>query len=124
MPPVSTLEDLYVLELPVPRLHWQDDVESTFWLDLLRAFVAVKNLYISKEFAPRIAPTLGELVGVRTTEVLPTLENIFLAGLQPLGPLEEGIEKFIAARQVTSHPVAVSRSWNPAQIEYEWCTGR
>ena len=110
LPPVSTLEDLYILEYPIAPPRWQYDVESTLWLDLLRPFVAVKNLYISKEFTPRIAPALEELVGVRTTEVLPTLENLFLAGLQPSGPLHEGIEKFVAARQLISHPVAVSPS--------------
>jgi hypothetical protein len=123
LPPVSTLEDLYILEYPDARPHWQDDVESTSWLELLRPFVAVKNLYISEEFVPRIAPALEELVGVRTTEVLPTLENIFLAGPQPSGPLPEHIEKFVAARQLISHPVAVSRSWNLEQNEDEWyCT--
>jgi hypothetical protein len=120
LPPVSTLEDLYILELPVPRLRWQDDVESTLWLELLRPFVAVKNLYISKESVPRIAPALEELVGARTTEVLPTLENLFLAGLRPSGPLEKGIEKFVAARQLISHPVAVSRSWDLEENEEEW----
>jgi len=120
LPPVSTLEDLYILEFPRLRPHWQDDVESTLWLEVLRPFVAVKNLYISKEFAPRIAPALEELVGARTTEVLPTLENIFLEGLQQSGPLQEGIEKFIAARQLIRHPVAVSRSWNLYQNQYEW----
>ena len=34
---------------------------------------AVKGLYISEEFRPRIAPTLKELVGERVTEVLPDL---------------------------------------------------
>jgi hypothetical protein len=120
LPPVSTSEDLYILEYPHLRPHWQDDVEDTLWLEFLRPFVAVKNLYISKEFVSRIAPALEELVGPRTTEVLPTLENIFLAGLQPSGPLQEGIEKFVAARQLTSHPAAVARSWNPEQNEDEW----
>jgi hypothetical protein len=32
----------------------------------------------------------------------------FLKGFQPSGPLHEGIEKFVAARLLTSHPVAVS----------------
>jgi hypothetical protein len=58
---------------------------------------------------PRIAPALQELVGGRTTEVLPFLENIFLEGFQPSGPLHEGIEKFVATRRFTSHPVAISR---------------
>jgi hypothetical protein len=110
LPPVSTLEDLYIVEeCPPPR--WQDDVENSLWLDLLRPFVTVKNLYLSDQFVPRIAPALQELVGGRTTEVLPTLENIFSRVFQPSGPIHKGVERFVAARRLTSHPVAVSL-WN------------
>ncbi|KAF8494185.1 hypothetical protein F5888DRAFT_676722 [Russula emetica] len=111
LPPVSTLEDLYIFEDQYNALNWQDDVENTLWLELLHPFTAVKHLYLCKEFVPRIAPALQELVGGRTTEVLPTLENIFLEGFQPSGPLHKGIEEFVAARRLTGtcHPVAVSR---------------
>jgi len=112
LPPVSTLGGLYIAERSFPQPPcWQDDVENTLWLEFLHLFAAVKNLYVSKEFVPRIAPSLQELVGGRTTEVLPILENIFLEGFQPsLEPLHEGIEKFVTARQrLKSHPVAVSR---------------
>jgi hypothetical protein len=123
LPPVSTLEDLYIFENQNRRypLRWQDDIENTLWLDLLRSFVALKNLYLSEEFVPRIVPALQELVGGRTTEVLPTLENIFLEGFRPWGPLHEGIEKFVAARRLTSHPVAVSH-WDGAskQSHQHW----
>jgi hypothetical protein len=108
LPPLSMLEDLYIFEdrfLPPP---WQGDVENTLWLELLHPFAAVKKLYLCEKTVPRIAPALQELVGARTTEVLPTLENIFLEGLQPSEPLQ-GIEKFIATRQLTGDPVAVSR---------------
>jgi hypothetical protein len=116
LPPVSTLEDLYIVE---GYPHWQDDVENTLWLDVLRPFVAVKNLYLSQEFVPRIAPALQELVGGRTTEVLPTLENIFSESRAswPSGPIHKGVERFVAARRLTSHPVAVS-FWNQAKEEY------
>jgi hypothetical protein len=113
LPSASTLEDLYILKAPNHRLCSQDDVEITLWLDLLRPFIAVKNLYLSVEFVPRIAPALQELVGGRTTEVLPTLGNIFLevSWFSSLGPLRvhKGIEKFVAARQLTNRPVTVSR---------------
>jgi hypothetical protein len=108
LPPLSTLEDLYISEDREHPPNWQDDVEDTIWLELLHSFAAVKNLYVSKKFAPHIAPALQELVGGRLTEVLPTLENLFLEGFQLSGPLHEGIEKFVAARLPTSHPVAVS----------------
>jgi len=104
------LEDLYISEIRDWGPHWQDDVENTLWLDLLRSFVAVKNLYLSGECISRIAPALQELVGGRTTEVLPTLENIFLEGFQTSGFLHGDIEKFVATRQLTNHPVTVSGS--------------
>ena len=73
---------------------WQDDAENTLWLELLRPFATVKNLYICEELVPRMAPALRELTGGRMTEVFPTLENIFLGGVQlsRLGPLHESIE--------------------------------
>ena len=107
LPPASTLEDLSIVE-GYPRPRWQDDVENTLWLDVLRPFVAVKNLYLSGEIVPRIAPALQELVEGRTTEVLPTLENIFSRVFLPSRSIHEGVEKFVAARRLTSHPVAVS----------------
>ena len=109
LPTLSTLEDLHIFENRKYPPRRQDDVENTLWLDLLRSFVAVKNLYLSEEFVPRIAPALQELVGGRATEVLPNLENISLEDSQPSRPLHEGIEKFVAARRLTSRPVAVSR---------------
>ena len=108
LPPVSTLEDLYILENPYTRRCRLGNVENMLWLRLLHPFAAVRNLYLCKKFVPRIAPALGELVGARTTEVLPTLENLFLEGLQPSGPSHVYIEKFAAARRLTGHPVAVS----------------
>jgi hypothetical protein len=123
LPPVSTVEDLYISVNEYWRPHRQDDVENTLWLNLLRSFVVVKNLYLSVKYVQRIAPALQELVGGRTTEILPTLENIFLEDFQPLGSLQEGIEKFVAARRLTGHPVAVSRwdRWNHWELYIEDC---
>ena len=108
LPPLSTSEDLYIYENPFSSVEWQDNIEIMAWLELLRAFTAVKNLYISEQFAPSIAPALQELISGRTTEVLPALENIFLEGFEPSGYVQEGIEQFIAARQVVGHPIAVT----------------
>jgi hypothetical protein len=68
----------------------------------------VKNLYLSEEFATGIAAALQELVGGRITEVLPSLQNIFVDGLWPSGPFQENIAQFVAARQLSDHPIAVS----------------
>ena len=108
LPPFSSLENLYISEDQYRRPNWQDNIENSLWLELLQSFTAVKNLYLSREFAPRIVPSLQELVGERTTEVLPTVQNIFLEGLQTSGPVQEGIQQFVARRQA-SHSIAVSR---------------
>jgi hypothetical protein len=105
--PLLTMENLYI-DLPYSQLDWKDDIEDTEWLDLLQPFTAVKNLYLSKQFVPRIAPALQELTGGRTTEVLPALQNVFLRGFQPSEPVQEGIARFISARQLINRPVDIS----------------
>ena len=109
LPPLSTLEDLYIYRASYSQLDRQDNIGNVAWLELLHPFTAVKNLYLSKDFAPHIVPALQELVGGRATEMLPTLQNIFLEGFQLSEPAQEGIQQFVAARQVTSHPITVSR---------------
>ena len=108
LPLFSTVENLYIYENRDSPPHWKDDIENTEWLELLLPFTAVKNLYLTKQFLPRIVPVLQELTGGRTTEVLPGLQNVLLEGFQPSEPVEEGIAQFISARQLTNHPVAIS----------------
>ena len=108
-PPLSTLEDLYIYELLYGgQPDWRDNVENTLWLDLLHRFTTVRNLYLSKEFAPRIVAALQELVGGRTTEVLPTLQNILLEEVEPAGRVQEDIGKIIAVRRLSGHTITVS----------------
>jgi hypothetical protein len=105
---IQTVEHLYILEDTHSRPRWQDDIETGHWLEFLHLFTAVKNLYLSKEFAPRIAPSLQELVGQRATETLPALQSLFVEDPHPSGPVQEDIGKFVAARQVSDHPIALS----------------
>ncbi|KAN0123625.1 hypothetical protein V8E52_002957 [Russula decolorans] len=106
--PLSTVGDLYI-EHEYSQLVWKyDSIENTLWLELLLPFTAVKNLYLSKEFAPGIAAALQELVGARIAEVLPSLQNILVEGLEPSGPLQENIGQFVAARHLSGHPIAIS----------------
>ena len=105
-----TMENLYI-EDQYPPPDWKDDIEAAEWLDLLHPFSAVKNLYLSEEFAPRIAPALQELTEGRTTEMLPALKHILIQGFQPSEPVQEGIAQFISARQLINRPVVISL-WN------------
>jgi hypothetical protein len=108
LPPLSRFEVLYIYEVSDMQQHWQEGIETVeiaLWLGLLHPFTGVKELYLSKKVGPFIALALQELVGARTTEALPTLQNIFLEDLRLV---QERIGEFIAARQVISHPIAVS----------------
>ena len=106
LPWFPTVGNLRVSTNPYAESDWRDGVDNQ-WLELLRPFTAVKNLYLSEEFQPGIASALQELVGCRTTEALPSLQNIFLSRFEPSGPFQEAIGEFIAARQLSDHPIAV-----------------
>jgi hypothetical protein len=104
MHPLSSVKDLYIV-----HQFWRpvDEIENA----LLLPFTAVKNLYLSEKSAPGIAAALRELDGGRITEILPNLQNIFVEGLEPTGPFQENIGRFIAARELSDYPVAIS-DWN------------
>ena len=116
LPPLSALEDLYISENRLRRRNWQENIENSLWLELFQPFTTVKSLYLSEEFAPRIMPSLQELVGDRTAEVLPTLQNIFLEGPEISGPVQDGIQQFVAMRQA-NQPIAVSH-WDGRGKDY------
>ena len=106
--PLSAVEDLYIAARK-SELVWKNDaIENALCLQLLLPFIAVKNLHLSKEFAPGIAAALRGLVGGRITEVLPSLQKIFVEGLGTSGPVPEDIGQFVAARQLSALPVAIS----------------
>jgi hypothetical protein len=80
-------------------------------LEFFQQFTAVKHLSVSNLFAQCIALALQEFVGEGLTNVLPALESLALEELRSSGPVQEAIGKFVAARELSGHPVAVS-SWN------------
>ena len=109
LPPLLTVENLQIVtKNPYSGLDWNDDIEDDQWLELLRPFTAVKSIYLSEEFESGIASALQDLVGGRTTEVIPSLQNISLTRLESIGPFQEAIGQFIAARQLYEHPVTVT----------------
>jgi hypothetical protein len=108
--PISTLESLYIFAYPNLQQNRWDRGENAEWLDLLEPFVAVKNLHLSKEVTPRIAPALQELVGERATEVFPTLQNVFLEEFRKKGPVYNAIMQFATARRLSGHPIHISDS--------------
>ena len=110
LPPLPTVENLRFrvpTDTSYPEPEWKDYVENSQWLELLRPFTAVKSLYLSEGLQPDMASVLQELVGDRTMEVLPSLQNIFLARFEPSRPFQETIGPFVAAREGSGHPIAV-----------------
>jgi hypothetical protein len=111
LPSINMVEHLYVHRPRYLSSQWQDDIENMQWLEIFHPFTAVKSLYVCKEFAQSIAFALQELVGERVIDALPALESLFLEELQPSGPVQEAIENFVGARQLSGKPVTVSQ-WN------------
>ena len=90
--------------------HWLDDMENAQWLELLRPFASLKDLYLDKNTMLLLAPALQELSGESVTEVFPALQNLFREGPQESGPTQEAIGQFVAARELSGHPVNVLSS--------------
>jgi len=87
---------------------WAKNMGNAPWLRLVRFFTAVECMYMTQGLAVCVAPALQELTGPRVTEVLPMLRNIFVERLDSLGPVQEALGQFVAARQLLSgHPVDV-----------------
>jgi len=123
---IRTVKHLYILESrEYEEEAWENDLEdwennilqNGQWLQLLHPFIAVKDLYISEKFAPLVAPALQELVGERVTEALPALECLFLDGLRASGPVRDAIRPFVAARQLSTHPIVASY-WDCEQDDW------
>jgi F-box-like len=103
---IPTVKHLYTFESR-SLMYWLENTESSQWLELLHPFTAVKDLYLSKEFALYIVPALLGSVGEGKTEVLPALRNLFLERIPSPGPVEEISRQFVAARQLSSHQIAI-----------------
>jgi hypothetical protein len=114
-PSLSMVENLYIYENQYMQVDWEDEIriENTEWLDLLRPYTAVKNLYLSDELGQGIMRALKGSIGGGMTVVLPTLQTVFLDALQVSGPVRENIGQFVDARQISGYPCAISL-WNGA----------
>jgi hypothetical protein len=79
--------------------------ENFGWQEFFRPFASVKDLAIvSSQLARPIFSALAELAGQGIMEVLLMLQNFFV---KLRGPFQEAMERFIATRQLSGHPVAV-----------------
>ena len=106
---IRTVEHLYIVESKYSsKPRWETDIQKSEWLNLLRPFTNVKNLYLSEKIVALIAPALQELVGGKMTQVLPALQCLLVEGLHTSGPVMGAITPFIAARRLSTHPIVAS----------------
>ena len=106
------LNDLPFKDQISPYQIWT--IGNTRWVDLLRVFASVENLYLSEGLAVLVVPAMQELAareGV-ATRVLPALQNLFIEGHWfSKSPREKTLEfeEFVAAREVSGYPVSLQR---------------
>jgi hypothetical protein len=105
LPPLSTLESLNIEDDPHSPPRWKDDMAGTEWRDLLNPFVSVTELFLTRDIALRVGHVLQNLSMEEATEVLPEIQDIYLKGVEPFGPAQDAIGKFVAARQLAGHLV-------------------
>ena len=87
---------------------WEKKTGNTSWFHLVCFFTTIKYMYLSQGVAAHIAPALQELTGVERREVSPALRAIFVERLDSLGPVQDALGLFVAARQLLSgHPIDV-----------------
>jgi hypothetical protein len=85
------------------------DMDNTQWLELFQPFTAVRILCISHHLQSSIVSALQGLTGEPATEVLPTLNSVYLEEYDPSGTEQQAMRSFITARQCSGHPVAIHR---------------
>ena len=87
---------------------WENKTGNAPWFRLVRFFTTMKYMYLSQGVAAHVAPALQELTGAERREVSPVLRAIFVERLDSLGPVQEALGLFVAARQLlSSHPMVV-----------------
>ena len=92
-PSICSAEHLYI--------YTSRHTEDLQWLEILHPFTAVKNLYLNRKFAQRIA--LALLVREDVLPHLPAFENLFLEQSQPWEPVRDFNNEWPPARHWAVH---------------------
>ena len=107
-PLFSCVESLYIRH---ENMDPQGDMDYMQWLGIFHPFIALQSLHIEPRVAPLIAAALQELTGDNVMLVLPALRSISFA-LDPPRSVQQALHQFIAARQLSGHPVT-AQPWIP-----------
>ncbi|KAH9956560.1 hypothetical protein BGW80DRAFT_1257640 [Lactifluus volemus] len=85
-------------------------MDNLAWPVLFQPFTAVRTLRLSGEIRSFVISSLQGHTGEGVTELLPELQNIYLFQSHWQDKIQEpAIDRFIAARQLSDHPIAVHR---------------
>jgi hypothetical protein len=101
----ATFSAIVHLELELHEPYQSDEEDDVEWLHLLHQFTALKVLRVSRELAGPVAIVLEAITAEMVAEVLPSLDLVYLVDQPP-----SSVEKFVASRRFTDHPVTVVNS--------------
>jgi F-box-like len=104
----SSVESLNITCTPSSDSLPEDEIDPTLWLQLFHSFTSVQSLELPE---PLIAAALPPLTGQPTADVLPSLHTISVLGDTDASDetTQQVIQSFVATRQQSGRPVAVSR---------------
>ncbi|KAI0003331.1 hypothetical protein BJV74DRAFT_525123 [Russula compacta] len=108
-PLLSHVEQLIIRSANLTELWWRDvrPALRVLNLELFRPFISVQNLYVCEELAIPFAVALRDLTQDRVMEVLPSLRSLSFEGPHPSRSLQETVERFLALRMKSNHPVSL-----------------
>jgi len=102
LPPLPALEHLYI-HCSFPGGYYCRTPQE---LDLLRPFASVKDLHLFENAGPRTAHALATLSEANITEVLPSLQNIFLLESKPSETIRI-MAQFIFTRSLSGSTISI-----------------
>jgi hypothetical protein len=85
------------------RPGWKNIMVHTDWLDLLRPFIVVETLLVSRQLAGHVALAFQQITGETVAEVLPALHLLCLEG-----QLDASVCKFTAVSRHFSRTVTIA----------------
>ena len=112
------MEYLNLIEDEFWPLYLRPGLKKAYLLHLPSPFITVKHLYLSGAPGLQVTRALRGLTWESVAEVWPTLQSVFLEGLQPSEDVVEAIGPFIVRQHISGSPVTV-HSWDREELMYE-----
>jgi len=106
-PPISTLDELEIIGACPIQVRQNAMEQRMQWLELLALFTSLKILRLGKPVALTIMRALKGLAGERERAMLPTLQSLFIGGFQSSAVVQDVVEQFVTARQLSDMYISV-----------------